>query len=131
MAQRGGGSPVGAPGAAPPQGAAPKGAPGPAGAGMMKPEVPKGSNEGAKADVMVATKVLMKAASTFGPMTPEGKAVLKAIMLLQKEFGQDDSATQAKMPAEIAQLLGALGGPGQAPQGVPPPQPGQPPQPIQ
>lgn len=99
---------------------------------MMKPQVPKGSNEGAKADVMVATKVLMKAATTFGPMSQEGKAVLKAIMLLQKEFGQDDSATQEKMPAEIAQLLGALSGPGAPPPGAPQaPPPGAPPQPIQ
>lgn len=119
------------PGAQPPQGMGGKPSAGPAAAGMMNPTVPTGSIEGGKADVHSATKVLMKAASVFKDGSKEKEAVLQAIMSLQKVFGGDKGKQEELMPAEIAQLIGSLSGPGPVPQGMPKAPPGQPPQPIQ
>jgi hypothetical protein len=100
---------------------------------MAKPQVPKGSIEGAKADVSSAIKVLEKAASAFGITTPEGKACVETILKLVKALDLDPAKSKEQGPAEFAQMLAAMGGPGKPPPGMPPMPPGMgaPPAPIQ
>jgi len=96
----------------------------PAAAPMMTPQQPKGDQEGAKVDVLMAIKMLEKALPKYGSGEPGGKAILKAITALGKEFGKEEGQTEELMPAEIKALLQGVAGPGAPPK---PPQPAAPP----
>jgi hypothetical protein len=121
-------------GAPPPPGSGADAAP--AAGGMMTPQAPAGEQEGAKADVLMAQKMLERALPKFGSGDKRGKAILKSIASLAREFGKEEGQTEELMPAEIKQLLQGLAGPGAPPkpppgaQGAPPPgapPPGAPP----
>lgn len=115
---------------APPPSGGPSGAEAaPAAAPMMTPGPASGEREGAKADVLMAQKMLERALPKFGSTDAAGKAILKAISAIAKEFGEKQGKTEELMPSEIKQLLQGLSGPGappappQAPQGAPSMQP--------
>lgn len=106
-------------GAAKPPG--PGAAPGPAGAPMMQPSPKEGNLAGARADVQVVVKKLTQSLQTFQPTTPEGEAIMKAIGTLTKAFGETEGKDKELMPAEIAQAVSGLAGPGKPPPGMPAP----------
>lgn len=92
---------------------------------MSTPQQPKGQQEGAKVDALMAVKMLERTLPAFGSQSDEGKAVLKAISALAKAFGRAEDKTQELMPAEMKTLLAGLSGPGAAgpPPGAAPPGP--------
>jgi len=99
---------------------APK-APSPSAAPMMTPQ-PKGGNEaGARADVQVIIKKLTMTLQAFPPGTEQGDAVMKALQALTKGFGETSGKDKELMPAEIAQAVSGLAGPGKPPPGLPAP----------
>ena len=101
-------------------GAPPK-APSPSAGPMMTPQ-PKGGNEtGAKADVQVSIKKLTMILQTFPPGTEQGDAIMKAIGTLTKAFGETAGKDKELMPAEIAQAVSGMAGPGKPPPGLPMP----------
>jgi hypothetical protein len=106
-------------GAAKPPG--PGATPGPAGAPMMAPSPKEGNLAGARADVQVMVKKLTQSLQTFQPTTPEGEAIMKAIGTLTKAFGATEGKDKELMPAEIAQAVSGLAGPGKPPPGLPAP----------
>lgn len=95
--------------------------------------------EGAKAEVHSATKVLLGAVSKFGPMSPEGEAIVKAVALLQKHFGKSADESEELQPAEKQSMVQGMpqqmqkpptppgAPPGMPPGMAPPPPPPQPP----
>ena len=99
----------------------PGAAPGPAGAPMMTPGPKEGNLAGARADVQVVVKKLTQSLQTFQPTTPEGEAIMKAIGMLTKAFGETEGKDKELMPAEIAQAVSGLAGPGKPPPGLPAP----------
>lgn len=106
--------------------------PSPSAAGMMNPTQPKGAQEKAKVDVLLAIHQLEVALAPWGSGSKEGKAILKSITALAKAFGKDEETTQELQPAAEKQMIANLAGPGAPPkpQGPPPggPPPGAPPQ---
>jgi hypothetical protein len=88
---------------------------------MMTPQ-PKGGNEaGARADIQVIMKKLTMALQAFNPGTDQGDAILKALTTLGKAFGETAGKDSELMPAEIAQAVSGLAGPGKPPPGLPSP----------
>lgn len=102
---QGGGQPQ--PGGAPPGAGAPPGTskPGP-GSQMPQPQEKEGLKEAARVNVQIAMNMLEQALPVFGSETKEGKAVLKTLNQLSKDFG--DSDTSDLHPAEIRQMVGAM-----------------------
>lgn len=111
---------------------------------MAVPEKKDGKIEAARVNVHIAMNMLEQALPVFGSESKEGKAILKHLSGLSKDFGQSD--TSDLHPAEIKQLVGQMpqmgggtdvqkmlmqqmkGGsqqPGMPPQAQPQPQPGQ------
>lgn len=91
-------------------GAAPGGAagvekPGPTGP-MPMPQDKEGLKEAARINVHIAMNMLEQALPVFGSETKEGKAILKHLSGLGKDFG--DSDTSDLHPAELRQLVGAM-----------------------
>jgi len=101
-------------------GGAPK-APGPSAAPMMTPQPKQGNEAGGRADVQVMIKKLTMTLQTFPPGTEQGDAVMKAITTLTKAFGETSGKDKELMPAEIAQAVSGLAGPGKPPPGLPAP----------
>ena len=108
------------PGAGMPMGGAPK-PPGPSAAPMMAPQPKQGNLAGARADIQVTIKKLTQTLQTFAPGTKEGDAVMKALSTLTKAFGETAGKDKELMPAEIAQAVAGLAGPGKPPPGLPMP----------
>ena len=95
--------------------------PSPSASPMMTPQ-PKGGNEaGARADIQVIMKKLTMALQAFNPGTDQGDAILKALTTLGKAFGETAGKDSELMPAEIAQAVSGLAGPGKPPPGLPSP----------
>jgi hypothetical protein len=112
--------------------AAPPGAnrePAPAAAPMMSPQKPEGAQQDAAVNCLLAQKLLERALPAFGSSESRGKAILKAISALAKEFGKQESETEELTPAEKMQMLQGLAGPGQPPKPPQAPPAGAPPQP--
>jgi len=76
---------------------------------------------GGRADVQVVVKKLTQALQTFQPHTPQGEAIMKAIGTLTKAFGETEGKDKELVPAEIAQAVSGLAGPGKPPPGMPSP----------
>jgi hypothetical protein len=108
------------PGAPPPPGAKPP-VPGPAGGPMMTPGPKEGNLAGARADIQVSIKKLTQTLNTFAPTTDEGAAIMKAVGILSKAFGETEGKDKELMPAEIMQAVSGLAGPGKPPAGLPSP----------
>jgi len=106
------------PGGAPPGGAP---APGPGASPMMVPGKKAGNLAGARADVQVCIKKLTQSLMAYPPTEEEGKAIMKAIGALTKAFGETEGKDKELMPAEIAQAVSGLAGPGKPPPGLPSP----------
>jgi len=106
--------PQAAPGGKPP-------APGPGGAPMMAPARKEGNLAGARADIQVCIKKLAQALQTFSPTSDDGKAIMKAIGALTRNFGDTEGKDKELMPAEIMQAVSGLAGPGKPPPGLPMP----------
>ena len=106
------------PGGAPPGGAP---APGPGASPMMVPGKKAGNLAGARADVQVCIKKLTQSLQAYPPTGEEGKAIMKAIGALTKAFGETEGKDKELMPAEIAQAVSGLAGPGKPPPGLPSP----------
>lgn len=100
--QAGGGGapqPGGMPGAAP-------GGPKPAAAPMAKPQKNEGLQEAARVNVHIAMNMLEQALPAFGSESKEGKAILKHLSGLSKDFGESDAGDL--VPAEVSQLVKSL-----------------------
>lgn len=109
--QQGAGAPGQAPGAAggPPTGQNP-GTP-PTAAGMPTPQRPAGLMAAAGANIQIAMNMLEQALPVFGSESKEGKAVLKVLSMLSKDFGH--STDRELVPSQIMQMVKAepsLGG---------------------
>jgi len=106
----------------------------PGAAPMMTPQPPDGQTANAKVDVLMGIKMLERGIPAFGSTSKEGRALMKAVLALTKEFGADEEKSEELMPAEIRQLLQGLAGPGQPPTppaGGPPGAGAGPPPPMQ
>jgi hypothetical protein len=88
---------------------------------MMTPAPKEGNLAGARADIQVCIKKLTQALQTFAPTEKQGKAIMKAIGSLTTEFGDTEDNDKDLMPAEIAQAVSGLAGPGKPPPGLPAP----------
>ena len=80
----------------------------PGGSPMTTPQEPKGQQQAAKVQVMMAMDLLAKSIPELGPSTEDGAAVLKALGSLSKAFGKVQDKTRELIPAEILQLLSSL-----------------------
>lgn len=82
------------------------GAPGPAATPMATPQKKDGSREMARVKIHVAMNMLEAALPTFGAESKEGKALLKTLMALAKDFGENDASDL--VPAEIASIFKSM-----------------------
>lgn len=73
---------------------------------MAKPQAQEGAKEAARVNVHIAMNMLEQSLAPFGSESKEGKAVLKILTMLAKEFGESDSGDL--VPAEIMQLNKSL-----------------------
>jgi hypothetical protein len=106
----------------------------------MAPQAARGDEAAADSKVQVAIRTLEDAVSIFRSHTTRGRAVLKALSALAKEFGPTEELAQKPMAAELKSALmdqspaagGGGGGPppGGAPGGLPPGGPPGGPQPM-
>jgi hypothetical protein len=86
----------------------------------MTPQEPQGEQASADAGVQVAIRMLEHSLVAHGATSKKGKALTKAITSLAAEFGKDEDAAQAIMPAELkTALMAPPGGGGGAPEGAP------------
>lgn len=127
--------PMPAPGAAAPS-VSGAGAGGPLPSPMATPQPMAGVEKGARIQVQVASQMLQRELPHFQLDSEEFKAVSDALRTLQKAFGKSQDEDQKLFPAEIMNMLAAVGpgsqSPGQkamagAPAGGPPPGAGAPP----
>jgi len=95
--------------------------PSPSAAPMMTPQPKQGNEAGSRADVQVMIKKLTMTLQSFPPGTEQGDAIMKAISSLTKAFGETSGKDKELMPAEIAQAVSGLAGPGKPPPGLPAP----------
>jgi len=93
------------PGAPLPMGAPDPGA-GPAAAPMAKPQNKDGLKEAARINVHIAMNMLEQALPAFGSESKEGKAILRHLSGLAKDFGEHDAGDL--VPAEVAQMVKSL-----------------------
>lgn len=128
-----GGSP-GGPGQAPAVGGAGSGGPMPS--PMSTPQPMPGVEKGARVQVQVASQMLQRELPNFPLESDEFKALSNALSAIQKAFGKNEDEDRRVFPAEIMNMLSAIGPgsktPGQqamagAPMGGPPPGAGGPP----
>lgn len=103
MAKLAGGGAGGKPGGAP--GGMPQ-SPRPGGTPMAKPQEKEGMKEAARVNIHIAMNMLEQALPPFGSESKEGKAVLKILGMLSKEFGKQDASDL--VPAEVLQMNKAL-----------------------
>lgn len=84
----------------------PQGAGGPGAAPMASPQPKEGQKEAARVNVHIAMNMLEQALPVFGSESKEGKAILKHLSGLSKDFGKDDASDL--VPAEVMQLFKSL-----------------------
>lgn len=82
------------------------GSAGPAGSPMATPQKKEGSREIARVKIHVAMNMLESALPQFGAESKEGKAILKHLLGLAREFGDTDSSDL--VPAQIKQMVGDM-----------------------
>lgn len=92
---------------------------------MASPEPAKGMEKSARIQVQVAAEMLQRELPHFGLDSAEFKAVSSALNTLQKAFGKSKDDDRKLFPAEIMNMLHAVGpgaaSPGQkAMMGAPP-----------
>lgn len=109
----------------------------------MAPQSPRGDQASADAKIQVAIRTLEDAFSVYRSHTKQGRALMKAMSALTREFGPNEEISQRPMAAELKAALmdqspaagagagppppgGPGAGPGALPPGGPPgaPQPG-------
>lgn len=97
----------------------------------MAPQAARGDQASADSKIQVCIRTLEDAFGVYRSHTPEGRACMKAIQALTKQFGGTEETAQKPMAAEIKAALmdqgggaGAPpappGGPGAAPGALPP-----------
>jgi hypothetical protein len=105
---------------------------------MMSPQKPSGELEQGRVKVLLAQKMLESALVKYGSIKDgPGKAVLKAINILAREFGKQEGDSEDLATSEKKSLVAGMPGagappPGAGPPGAPPgagaaPPPGMPP----
>lgn len=88
----------------------------------MAPQAPRGDQASANAKIQVAIRTLEDAFGVYRSNTPQGRALMKAMSALTKEFGGEEEIAQRPMAAELKAALmdqSAGGGPPGAPPGGP------------
>jgi hypothetical protein len=120
------------PGAPPGGSAAGPGTGGPTPSPMATPQPNPGIEKAARAQVQTASTVLQQQLPKFPLDSEEFKAIDSALKVLTKAFGKNKDEDRKLMPAEIMNMLGAVGAkPGAPPPGAgaggPPPGAGGPP----
>lgn len=70
---------------------------------MAKPQDKAGLKEAAKINVHIAMNMLEQALPVFGSESKEGKAILRHLSGLAKDFGENDSSDL--VPAEVMQMV--------------------------
>lgn len=78
----------------------------PMGSPMATPQANHGEQEQAHAKVSIAVQLLEQSLPQFGANSVEGKALLRALTLLSKDFGSKDSGDL--VPAQVMQMVHAL-----------------------
>lgn len=78
----------------------------PMGSPMMTPQPDRGIEEQAHAKVSIAVQLLEQSLPQFGANSKEGKALLRALTLLSKDFGGKDSGDL--VPAQVMQMVHGL-----------------------
>lgn len=73
---------------------------------MAKPAEKEGLKEAARVNVHIAMNMLEQALPHFGSESKEGKAILKHLSGLSKDFGESDASDL--VPAEILQMNKSL-----------------------
>ena len=73
---------------------------------MAKPQEKEGLKEAARVNIHIAMNMLEQALPVFGAESKEGKAILKNLTSLSKDFGQNDASDL--VPAEILQMNKSL-----------------------
>lgn len=96
------------------------GEPSPGAAPALTPQASRGDDAQAEAQVQVALRILETALVKMGSTTARGKAIMKGITALVKEFGRDEDRAQQILPAELKSAMLD----NSAPPGSPPPPPG-------
>lgn len=105
----------GAPGAGPsPAG---PGAGGPVGAPMATPQPQEGMQKAARVQIQIASEMLQRELPHFPLDSDEFDAVSKALATLARAFGKSKNEDRRLFPAEIMNMLGAIG-PGSKPPGA-------------
>ena len=86
----------------------------------MAPQAPRGDQASADSKMQVALRIMEDALVAYRSSTTKGKAIMRAISALVKEFGGEEENAQRVMPAELkSALMDNAPGPG-----APPPPPG-------
>ena len=75
---------------------------------MTTPEVPKGNQEQARLNVMMALDMLQQALGTFGEESEEGQTLARVVSDITRRFGEREASTRELMPAEIMNLIQTL-----------------------
>ena len=101
------GAPPVTPGAAPSVGGA--GASGPLSSPMATPQPMAGVEKGARIQIQVASQMLQRELPHFPLDSEQFKAVSDALRTLQKAFGKSQDEDQKLFPAEIMNMLSAVG----------------------
>lgn len=75
---------------------------------MTTPEVPKGNQEQARLNVMMALDMLQQALGTFGEESEEGQTLARVVSDITRRFGEREASTRELMPAEIMNMIETL-----------------------
>lgn len=108
------------------------GAGGPMSSPMATPQPMAGIQKGARIQVQVASQMLQRELPHFPLESPEFEALSEALRKIQKAFGKTQDEDRKAFPAEIMNMLSAVGPGSQSPgqkamAGAPPPGAGAPP----
>ena len=80
----------------------------PMGAPMSTPEPKEGEKAAAKINVQMAMELLQQSLPAFGSDSEEGKAIMKIVKDISKQFGEREAKTKELIPAEIIQMMQTL-----------------------
>jgi hypothetical protein len=71
----------------------------------MAPQAPRGDQASADAKVQVALRILEDGLVAYRSGTSKGRAIMRALSALTREFGGDEDNAQRVMPAELKSAL--------------------------
>ena len=80
----------------------------PMGAPMSTPEPKEGEKAAAKINVQMAMELLQQSLPAFGSDSEEGRAIMKIVKDISKQFGEREAKTKELIPAEIIQMMQTL-----------------------